>query len=201
MFRVSTREMLVLVAAIAVAIVSMWYASSLWQAVVGLIVLAVTIMAVISAIFDLGPRQVFAIGMVVVMLGYSLLILNGKKYPTGAPQMPGPSANGEFDSRAQVPTSQLLHWLRNKLDRSGYVDSVTGKTLAADDPEIPTIAPGSNGELQTSSGRQVYAVQLPPMEDFMFTGDFWWALLFGYLGGRYAQFVYTRRIKERPTAA
>ena len=200
MLRVSIREMLLLVAAIALVIVSLWYASPLWQSVVGLIALAVTIMAVISGIFDRGPRQVFAIGMVVVMLGYLLLVLSGTKYPTGMPQAPGPAQNGEFDSRGRLPTSQLLDWLRNKVDRSGYVDATTGKMLPADDPEIATISPGPSGQLQTSSGRQVYPADLPPTENFMFTGHFWWALLLGYVGGRYAQFVYTRCIRQQPLA-
>jgi hypothetical protein len=39
-------------------------------------------------------------------------------------------------------------------------------------------------------------IPIPREVRFMEIGHLWWALLFGYLGGRFSQFVYLRRTKE-----
>ena len=54
MLRLSLREMLALVAAVALVIVSMLNASPLWQSIVGVIAMLVVFAMLTAAIFDRG---------------------------------------------------------------------------------------------------------------------------------------------------
>ena len=93
MFRVSLRHLFVLVTFIALAIVSLKYASPIWEATVLGLALIVFFVALIVALVDRGPRQAFAIGMAAVMFGYA-----GLKF---AETPPTPLHLG-------IPTSALL---------------------------------------------------------------------------------------------
>src|SRR5688500_4232424 len=69
--RISLRQLLVLVATVAVAIVSLCYANAGWEAAVYCLTLVVFFAIVIVAFIDRGSRQAFAIGMAIVMAGYT----------------------------------------------------------------------------------------------------------------------------------
>jgi hypothetical protein len=78
MFRISLRQLFILVAVVALAIVSLKYASTFWEATIYGVALAVFFIAAIVALVDRGPRQAFAIGLTVILLGYAILYHNEK---------------------------------------------------------------------------------------------------------------------------
>ena len=198
MFRLSLREMLVLVAAVALVIVSMLNASPLWQSIVGVIAMLVVFAMLTAAIFDRGSRQAFAIAFVVVTLGYAVMVMNGAKQlrPNGTTRNADLYGEGE----AVLPTSIFLQWLNHRLDHSGFVYTDTSEKVPASE-ESNISQPGSGNNAPNIAGRTVAWQQLPPLENFAPTGHYWWALLFGYVAARYAQFVHTRRIRQQPAAA
>ncbi|HEX2475888.1 MAG TPA: hypothetical protein VHK01_14145, partial [Lacipirellulaceae bacterium] len=71
MLRISLRQLLFLVATVAVAIVSLCYANAGWEAAVYCLTLVVFFAMVIVAFIDRGSRQAFAVGMAIVMAGYT----------------------------------------------------------------------------------------------------------------------------------
>jgi hypothetical protein len=192
-FRVSLRELFVLVAAISLAIVSLKYASPIWQGIVGLIAMFTAIVVVMIGVFDRGPRQAFAIGFAIVIFSYALLVVNGQKIDNLEP-----SPNVELNTyRGHLPTSLILDCLYKALEHSTYLDASTGKII----PELgpATVHINSFGQA-TAAGRAVISQELPPSGNFMPVGHIWWALLLGYIGARFARFVYVRRTVQ-PAAA
>jgi hypothetical protein len=188
MFRASLREMFLLVAAIALAILSLLGASIFWQGAVGLIVMLASGAAIITGIMERGSRQAFAIGFGVAMFGYALIVWNGERYADG----PRKNKNMELVGLdGQLPTSLLLHYLHLKIDRSGYIDANTGKDISeAELAKTPLDYSTGTGLV---AGRPVQYVQRPRQEVFSPIGHYWWGLLFGYIGGRFAENLYTRR--------
>src|SRR5262245_30643255 len=155
--------MLTLVAAIALAIVSLRYASLLWQGLIGILATLVIMVLLMAAIFDRGPRQAFAIGFCIVALGYGLLLLEFGGYS---------GQESIFDS--QWPTTLVLVEARQLFDHTVYVDAVTGAPVPAD-AKVEMAADGSN----RVQGRPISLVEQPTPERFVTTGQFWCAMLFG----------------------
>jgi hypothetical protein len=105
----------------------------------------------------------------------------------------------------------LLRYLHVAVDRSGYYDPASGKSLPGYDPatdpkkSIVVSGGGGFGGAFTSSGMvggitgytspTVIFRQLPPQESFTLIGHAWWALLLGFAGGQFALWVYTRRTR------
>jgi hypothetical protein len=114
--RISLRQLLILVAAIALAIVSLRYATPWWQAVVGLLLMVLFFAAVIAAIFERGPRQAFAIGFVVVVFGYAIMLANGRKSfsPNG-----NTLTYEELHGAGYLPTTVVLGELYDVFYREG----------------------------------------------------------------------------------
>jgi hypothetical protein len=112
--RISLRQLLVLVATVAVAIVSLCYANAGWQAAVYYLTLVVFFAIVIVAFIDRGSRQAFAIGMAIVMAGY-----------TGA-QTFGPK---RAFRHLGMPTNSLLLALQQAISEPAYFDARTGARL------------------------------------------------------------------------
>jgi hypothetical protein len=167
LFRLSLRELFLVVAFLAAAIVSLCYASTVWQIVLGLLVLVVFIGALVGAIVDRGRRQVFAIGMVAAMAVYQAALMHADM---------GRNTNTEFISgRASVglPTTRLL--------RSLYT------VVVHPTPEF------GEGNL---SGTVVGTIDRPVGSAFMSVGHCWWALLWGFASGHFARFLYLRRTSE-----
>jgi hypothetical protein len=197
MFRISLRQLLILVAAVALAMVSLKYASPAWQVVLGLSVMLVLFAAVIVAIVDRGPRQAFALGMAVIILGYGLLVANGRQ------QSNQTTTNVELRaSSGHLPTTALLRYLFSSISQVEFKDS-TGKVISEN--EAQTTVSAWQAAMQSGRGAPqmppLFSEQHPAEEIFTPIGHFWWALLFGYLGGQFARFTYARRIREQPDLA
>jgi hypothetical protein len=104
------------------------------------------------------------------------------------------SRNVEFDQwEGRLPTTRLLRYVHAAVQRSSYFNYTTGKEVPGYDPAKDPNS-GVGGGL---GGRSVIGYrEFPPREFFMPVGHCWWALLLGYLGGLFAAFVYSRRMKE-----
>jgi hypothetical protein len=201
MFRLSIREMLLLVAAIALAIVSLRTALPFWQGIVGLVVMLVAVFQLAAVIFDRGAGQAFAIGFMVVFIGYAALVWHGEKEQSGPPV--GATRNVELviSNNAMLPTSVLLQWLFDFVERGVYVYDDNGKEVAHSDEANVIQAVSSVNTSMTLNGRSVTFQYFPPVDNFMRTGHYWWALLLGYIGGRFAQYIYERRTRKQPAPA
>lgn len=191
MFQVSLREMFVLVAVSALALVSLNYASQTWQALVALIAILAAMTAVIRSLIDRGRHRAFAIGFAVGMVGYLLVVVNAHKFTTGRVD------SSEMNGHGNLPTSILLQNLRAGINRSGYYDSNTNELVPNSETTSVTSTSSFGPELVTSTGRKVYYRDDPPLTYFMAIGQLWWALIFGYIGGHFAQFIYRRRTTEQ----
>lgn len=191
MFRVSLREIFLLVAATALAIVSLVYASQLWQAIVGLIAMLAAMIAVVRSLIDRGPHQAFAIGFAVGMVGYLLIVVNAQKFTS--------DPNSEMSGFGHLPTSLLLQSFYTGINRSGYVDAKTGRLVPTSETTTITSIPGTQA-LQTGAGRPIYYRDDPPFNNFMPIGHLWCAFIFGYVGGHFARFIYVRRNSEQVAA-
>jgi len=179
-FRLSLRGMLVLVAAVALAIVSLTYASDWWQIGVVTLVLLTFAAAAIVALVDRGGRQAFALGMVVIMTIYAGLIAY-------ASLQTAREFNPEFRGQGSLPTSRLLASVYERFVDRTYVDVRTGKRLMNFDPtNSPPII-----------RIQARRVETPPERQFMQIGHAWFALLLACLGGQFARSVYCRRAGTR----
>jgi len=173
MWRLSLRELLMLVALVALAIVSLKYASLTWQGFVLSLTLLAFVAAAIAAFVDRGSRQAFALGMVVTMTIYAALL------PTAT-------------LGSQLPTSYVLSMIRSGMLTRTYVDRQTGQPLPDYDPNNMTTPLGVNPRAFVRP-RQI---TMPPSSQFKIIGHSWWSLLLGYVGGRFAQFLYVRRTGE-----
>jgi len=176
MLRVSLRELMAFVACAAVALVSLKFASDIWLAAVIGVAMALLFAALVLMAVDRGPRQAFAIGFVLVVLGYYAVLF----YPPYATSTR--RATREFALDGLLPTTRVLQYVHTAVVHNRYFDANTGQ-------EVPNYDPSNAAFANMSVG----ANELPPREYFLPIGHAWWALLFGYLGGRFAQFIYARR--------
>jgi hypothetical protein len=201
----SLRQLMMLVAAVAVAIVSLKYASDAWLAIVAAVAMLAFFAAVIVAAVDRGPRQAFAIGFALTVAVYALVVMNGEKeFPNGR------SRNIEFDQwDGKLPTTRLLRYMHIAVDHGGYYDRATGQEIPdydpATDPNRNTAGGGFGGGGLGGggfgAGPRVAFRELPPRESFMPVGHLWLGLLLGYLGGLFAVYVYSRRMREQKSLA
>ncbi len=196
MFRISLRELFVVVAVRAVALVSLIYASDMWLTItLSVASLTLLVVAIVSAV-DRGPRQAFALGFVATMLTYGLFLFI-------EPQV---ADQGEFDLwSGHLPTTKLLRYAHLVVQDVHCYDSSTGKELVGFDPANPSIpisdgfsSGGSFGGGFGNGGAPAKprAMQFvsPAQDAFARIGHLWWALLLGYVGGRIGRFVYTPRV-------
>jgi hypothetical protein len=172
MFRISLRQLLIVVAIVALAIVSLKYASPFWQGLIGLAAMLAVSAAIIAAIFERGPRQSFAIGFVIVILGYALLFIAGL--------------------RLQLPTSLLLSHLYLAISRSEWRNTTTGQ-IESEESAIRLQATPKIG-VGGLSFPAVESRSYPLPEYYYPTGHYWWTLILGYVGGFLAQLIYVRRM-------
>jgi hypothetical protein len=189
MFQFSLRQLFILVTVLALAIVSLRYASDLIRGVIAMVGMWAAISAGILALVDRGQRQAFAIGFLAGVFGYGLLISGGDTRSTNQGER-----NIELDLRynGTLPTTHLLRAARESLQWEQNFDS-QGNTISARQRAL-------NDDADRKAGRQPtsYRVERPPTRSFAQIGHLWFALLFGYLGGQFARFVYLRRMKEQP---
>jgi hypothetical protein len=170
--RISLRELLLLVTLVALAIASLKYASELWLAIVAGLAMIAFFVTGIVAVVDRGPRQAFAIGFALTMIAYGLMLTSGQN--TQGPRGNVSSKNIEFHPwKGRLPTTRLLRYAH----------------MVVNEPQQETWG-GGGFPMRTTM------VEHPRREVFMPVGHCWWALLLGYLGGRFALFVYVRRMRE-----
>src|SRR4051794_18844146 len=137
MFRISLREIFVLVAATALAIVSLIYASAMWHTIIGVAVVLSAVIALIMGLVDRGPRRAFPIGFSVASLGYLLVIINAPTFTRG-PFSPPANTNINSELSAydgSLPTSMLLGYLYAGIKRTRYFDMKTGEQIPASESE------------------------------------------------------------------
>lgn len=211
MIRVSLREMFVLVAVVALAIVSLIFASPAWQAIVGLVVMLSAMIALIVSLVDRGPRRAFAIGFAVAMLGYLLVVLNAQSFNVERFVLGSPGSIAELDIyQGRLPTSVVLQSIYAGISRTRHFDQKTGEPIPdSEKGNLYVVGEGfgglggggfGGGAVVVPAGQRAAYVEIsPPRENFIVQGHFWWALLFGYIGGHFARFVYFRRNRKPGT--
>ncbi len=196
MVRLSLRELLGMVACVALAIVSLRYASEGWLAIVAAVTMAAFFVSIIVAAVDRGPRQAFAIGFALTLGVYWPIVLKGAQSGGGNGF---PSKNLEFDQwEGKLPTTRLLRYVHMAVDHGGYYDFSTGKKIPDYDPAQDSNPNLGGGGFGGGTSRVSYR-EAPPREIFMPIGHCWWGLLLAYCGGHFARFVYGRRVKEQAT--
>lgn len=204
----SLREMFVLVAATALAIVSLVTASFVWQSILCLVVVLSAMIALVVSLVDRGPRRAFAIGFAVAMLGYLVVVAN-VHHVMPADQFGNiHTDNVEFSAyNGVLPTSIALRHLYGGISRTTYFDAKTNQQIPNSESgnlfvvgrSSFGVGGGAFGGLPINAPpgqRAAWSNVEPPGASFMVVGHFWWALLFGYVGGHFARFVYFRRERE-----
>jgi hypothetical protein len=170
MFRLSLREMLVLVALVALAIVSLRCASALWQGMILCLTLVTFFGMAIVALVGRRQRQAFAIGMAVVMGGYAFL---QSREPTLTATNVG------------LPSTYLLVCLQRAIGEVHYFDAQTTQEVV-----------GYNSATAPPNGPRVYPNTVPMLKYVLPIGHCWWALLLGFIGGCFARSVFLGRTKK-----
>lgn len=144
--RWSVRGMLVLVALVALAIPSLQYASEAWLALVVGITIVAFLVALNVAVVDRGPRQAFAIGFVLTMAAYGLILMSFQ--------------TREFDQwKGRLPTTRLLRYVHAAVDRSEWT------------PAVAVLQRGATGELVEVLQRMLNA-RATPSPPLQIDGDF-----------------------------
>jgi len=179
MFRVSLRMLLIFVAIMALAIVSLRYASVGWQMLVWTLTLVAFVAEAIVAVVDRGPRQAFAIGFTIALLVYGIVLMLAA--PLDAPL----SHNPEFNPAVgRLLTTRLLHPLYAAVADVRWYNLQSGLLVPNDNSGL------SGGE---SGSANITLSEWPDRGVFASIGHLWWAFLFGCCGGWFARRVYLRR--------
>jgi len=206
-FRLSLREFFVLFAAVAAGCAALRYANGWWLGAVGLVVMLAFMAQAITALVDRGPRQAFALGFVACLASYlSIFWMETEIHPY----------------QARFPTSRLLRTAFESVRERLYIDESTGDEVTQSNlPPLASIdedtswtivpAPGQGGGMWQQPTPRRYGGTVgvnfrrigdrPPREQFMPLGHLLWALAFGYIGGHFGRYVYSRRMREQPPAA
>lgn len=188
LFRLSLRAMLVLVAFVALAVTSLEYASDAWVAIAGAVTMSVCFAAFIIAFVDRGSRQAFAIGFSLVAISYwAVLIVGAQKAGSNSLEL-------DF-SFGRLPTTVLLKNLYSAVRKTYWKDPNTHQVIPGYDPATQN-QERSGGKVLGTYSPGPYMANEPRREDFMVIGHFWWTLILGYVGGRFARWVYRGRCDE-----
>jgi hypothetical protein len=166
MLRVTIRELLLLTAFIAIAFACLKYAEQMVWAVLATAVAALVMVTAVIAFVDRGRRQAIASGFVLCTVIYLVIVFTRVVAP---------------DTWA---TKLLLDRLYPVMMRQIWIDRDTGQEVA--DPQSMVGGPPAN----------VGGLQRPSLGHFQAIGHILWALLFGYLGSRFAAWIYARRQRE-----
>ena len=199
MFRISLRELFAIMACCALALTSLKYASDTWlAAVLGVAILALFV-AIIFASADRGPRQAFSLAFVLIVIAYGWIVLNMSTHLPN--QLFG--GNSEFELwGGQLPTTRLLRHAYESAVHERWINSSTGLEIPNFDQANPSLPignlSGGGGGGMGASPTGPFAIHdvSPNPEQFARIGHLWWALLFGYVSGRFGQSIYVRRMKS-----
>lgn len=199
LWRLSLRELLVLVALLAAACVVLKFASPVVATLMaGLTLLVCGVMAVF-AFLDRGSRQAFAIGFTVIAVGFTYVL---KTYNN--------------DGRdGTLPTQQLLLLLHRQVATQWMIDPSTGERVRRRQPSDTTTYPAVNPYAPTqpapryappypqgvapqpvfiSAAGSLMASDYPSINDFLAVGNSLWTLLLAYLAGKLGAWVYGCRV-------
>lgn len=180
LFRLSLRELFVLVACVALAVVSLKYASDMWMAAVAALTMISCFAALIVAVVDRGPRQAFAIGFSLVAIGYTGLLISGLQKDV------------EYNfASGRLPTTLLLRRAYANLRAPKWTDPNTREPMPNDEALAQRNLVGATSGGPAGNGP--YLVNYPKEAVFMPIGHCWWTLALAYAGGRFAGHVYLRR--------
>jgi hypothetical protein len=192
-FRISLRELLVLVALLAVAFVLLKFASPLTAVIVASIAMIVCGAMAVMAFVERGSRQAFAIGFTVIAVAFFYSL----------------NSQGIGNPYNVFPAERALTFLHRHLATRWIHDSITGERLR---PVLPTeLEAGSSqpsrAELMDNpdlfvSRSAPFGAQSPPtnvlyhpsIRHFISVGNSLLTLLFAYLGGKLAVWIYHRRV-------
>jgi hypothetical protein len=179
LFRLSLRELMVLITLSALVVVSLRFATPAWETVVASIAVVALALAVIVSLVDRHARQAFAIGFAASMILYGVVL--------AVESFSSPGTNPEFNpDTGTLPTTRLLRPVFVAITKTRWIDFRTGKEVPDYDPQNP------------GPGMQFVSLdERPERTAFMRIGHSWWALVLGYVGGWFGRFVYLRRIDDR----
>lgn len=202
MFRITLRELFLLVTAAALAVASLRSASDGWLTATIIIATVGLFWASVVAVADRGPRQAFAIAYLLIGAGYGFVAISLPH----ADENDRDSEAPEFEVfRGRLPTTRLLQYVFRRSRTDVWVDTSTGKVIPGfdrDNPIIPVkgtdpmIGVDKQGNAIFPAKSYAERAEIPPRSNFMLLGHTWWATLFGYIGGHVARFLYLRRTGE-----
>ena len=183
--RFSLRHLLALVAAVAVALAALKFAGDVWWTVLSTAALVVFLAAAVIAFMERGGRQAAAIGFVVCAGIYGTLLFVVQLWHDGR--------SGEFDPYEGIlPTTKIMFPVFQATVTNTWTDSATGEII----PDFDPANPGPYNVSGSFFSGQQYAKhqEIPYRTDFMRVAHLLWAVLFGFVGGWFAGFVYRRRV-------
>lgn len=201
---VSLRELLGVIAFLAVACAAMVHPTELWVTVLATFVMIVGAIAIILAAILRGRTQAFAIGFAAVLACYLLGVQN-----TRPPYIVSTLGTTRFvDSQGRLPTSILLANLWWRMRTPYYFDG-ENRPIEPYDGTLEEVESRRAGRFTAGSaikppssfgqpgGPTVYNVSLfPILQTVLNVGHLLFALAFGYLGGKFAVWVYLRRVSR-----
>ena len=191
---VSLRELLILVALVGLACVSLKFANDWFWIGLSTAAMLLFMAAIVVAFIDRGSRQAFAIGFVLCAGMYAAAVALAT------------AKNGrEFDPYAgSLPTTKLMRWPFEKMVLIEYL--LMDANMQYDQSKrFPTSQEAlayraklglPAGTMGAAFGGGVGASEFPLREDFLGVAHVWWGLLLGYCGGRFAKLIYMRREKR-----
>lgn len=185
LLRVSLMELMAVLAAVGVGCAALKYAGDVWWTVLSAAALVGFLAAAVVAVVGRGPGQARAIGFVLCVGIYALLLWSAKV---------GNGQNRELDPYdGRLPTTKLLKPVFESLVVRTYIDAFTGKEMTNYNPPPGTVL-GNSGT--------IISQETPDRGQFMAIGHLLWAVLFGYLGSRFAAWVdRRRRVRDSSEAA
>jgi hypothetical protein len=168
MLRVSLRELLLLTAFVAGGLAALKYAGEAVWIVLSSAVPLCLMAATVVALVDRGRRQAMASGFVACMGIYWAMLML-----TGSA------------GRSHWPTEMFIGRLHDAMATRTWVDQRNGKVFNYDPRED-----GAPNYFRT--------IESPEAGYFNAIGHFLGAILFGYVGSRFAAWIYMRRAKSEP---
>jgi predicted PurR-regulated permease PerM len=188
LFKLSLRELLLVVGAFATGCAALKFANNPWWYVLSALALSGILSAAVIAAVDRGRPQAFALGFVICAATYGLFLVLADK---------GGQLSRELDPyEGRLPTTRLLRPLFELIvDRTWY-ESQTGKPLPGYQPAGAEASPIYGSTAVSAAGPIPYAEERPTRNEFMRLGHLLWGLLLGYLGGRLGAVIYTRRVRR-----
>lgn len=203
--KISIRELLLIVAFVALAITSLRNASGMWLSILASLIVVVGGVMIVMACIERGARQAFAIGFATIM-GVYLAAVHFTPAPRSAQAFVGTLHPTALNYNGALPTAALLGELWLRVRAPYYV------TVGSNTPFERYAGPLKDVEAQSFGGGQLkppkqappngtgYWLQVhPKLSNFLAVGHLLFALALAYVGGKFAVWIYHRRL-ARETA-